>query len=73
MTLDSIFSATSRVFFGVSFLLLAISVIEKGLNLLGFTILGASFAPSRLLEWAVLLLIFVILRIVLEEIPLGDG
>jgi hypothetical protein len=43
-----------------SFVLLALSVLEAGARQLGYTILRSSFAPGRLLEYAVILLVFVV-------------
>jgi hypothetical protein len=61
MDLDKLNSIVCRIFFFVAFLLLAISAIEKIMNMTGHTILpGAYYTPSRLLEIATILLVFVI-------------
>ncbi len=58
MDVDNLTSLAVRPFFAGAFLLLALAIIEKGLNLIGQGILGV--APARLLGWSVVLLIFVI-------------
>ncbi len=60
MELDRLNSIVARTFFFGAFLLLAIAVIEKLLNVLDASIPGVTVAPSKLLEWAVILLVFVI-------------
>jgi hypothetical protein len=64
-------SLVSRVLFVSSFLLLAVAVLERITNGFGYTFLGATgYAASRLLEFAVILLVFVIallLRQIREE------
>jgi hypothetical protein len=74
MELDRLTSIVARTFFFGAFLLLAIAVIEKLLNSLGASVPGVTVAPSRLLEWAVILLVFVIallLRQIREEVKKG--
>ena len=51
-------SMASRLFFLVAFVLLGLGVIERIANQVGYTV--AHYAPGRLLEIAVILLIFVI-------------
>lgn len=72
MDLQRVTSLVSRVFFVGSFALLALAVLEKIANFLGYTFLGATgYVSSRLLEFAVILLIFVIailLRQIREEL-----
>ena len=53
-------SLACRAFFLVSFVLLALSVMEAVARRMGYTILRHSFEPARLLEYAVILLVFVI-------------
>ncbi len=53
-------SMMSRVLFFAAFLLLAIAVIERLVNYFGFTILGAGYTPGRMLEFAGIMLLFVI-------------
>lgn len=70
MNIDRFMSATSRLFFLVAFVLLALSVLEKIANVSGYTILQ-TYRGGRLLEYAVVLLIFVIaiqLRAMREEL-----
>ena len=52
-------SLLCRAFFFVAFLFLALSVVESLARRMGYTILRHSFEPSRLLEYAVILLVFV--------------
>ena len=53
-------SLACRLFFVASFVLLAASLTESGARRLGYTILRHSFEPARLLEYAVILLVFVV-------------
>ncbi|HEU4724715.1 MAG TPA: hypothetical protein VFU59_05380 [Candidatus Eisenbacteria bacterium] len=50
----------SRVLFFAAFLLLAVAILERLVNYFGFTILGASYTPGRMLEFAGIMLLFVI-------------
>jgi uncharacterized protein involved in response to NO len=60
MNLDKVYSLACRLFFALASVFLAVAVLEKVLNLLGYTILRGSFDPGRLLEYASVLLFFVI-------------
>jgi len=53
-------SVFSRVLFVVCFLTAALAVWERVLNAFGFTLVGAQFAPSRLLELSAVGVLFVI-------------
>jgi hypothetical protein len=53
-------SAMSRVFFFAAFLLLAVAVLERLVNYFGVTFLGATYTPGRMLEYAGIMLLFVI-------------
>jgi hypothetical protein len=59
-------SAVSRLLFLGAFILLALSMAEVVARLCGYTILR-TFSPGRLLEYAALLLIFV-LALLLRQI-----
>lgn len=59
MSLDRLISITSRVFFLGAFVLLGLALIEKIANVNGYTIIQV-YGPTRLLEAAVVLLLFVI-------------
>ncbi len=65
MDIDKLASLAPRPFFGAAFLILALAVIEKALNLIGQGIPG--IRPAQLLNWSVVLLIFVI-AILLRQI-----
>ncbi len=65
MHIDKLTDLALRPFFAGAFLILALAVIEKGLNLIGQDIPGV--APAQLLGWSVVLLIFVI-AILLRQI-----
>ncbi len=54
------FSFLSRLFFLASFALLAIAVVERLVNYFGYTILGSGYTPGRMLEFAAIMLLFVI-------------
>jgi hypothetical protein len=60
MSLTKLVSAASRLFFFGAFALLGLSLIERIANASGYTILRGAFTGGRLLELAVVLLIFVI-------------
>lgn len=59
MSLEKLMSMTSRLFLLGAFALLALAVIERIANSTGYTILHL-YPGSRLLEFAVVLLVFVI-------------
>ena len=60
MGTDLCTSLLSRVLFFASFLLLGIAVLERLVNFFGFTVLGTSYTPGRMLEFAGIMLLFVI-------------
>jgi hypothetical protein len=72
MRLNQWSSIVCRTFFIGAFVLLALAVGERVSNVVGYTLLGGSGYPaSRLLEFAVILLVFVIallLRQIREEL-----
>jgi hypothetical protein len=53
-------SLLSRVLFVGCFLVAALAVWERVLNVFGFTVIGGAYAPSRLLELAGVGVLFVI-------------
>ncbi len=70
MSLEKLMSMTSRLFFLGAFVLLGLAVIERVANATGYTIMQL-FQSGRLLEFAVVLLVFVIamqLREMKEEL-----
>ena len=67
MKIDELSALAVRVFFGVAFALLALATWEALANLLGYTVLRGEWRPSRLLEYAVILLMFVV-AILLRQI-----
>jgi hypothetical protein len=70
MSLEKLVSLVSRLFFLGAFVLLALALIERIANASGYTILQV-YRGSRLLEGAVVLLVFVIavqLREMKEEL-----
>jgi hypothetical protein len=71
MNLDPLNSLMSRLFFFGAFVLLLLAMMEKVVNWFGFTILRDTYRAGRLLEFATILLIFVIailLRQMREEL-----
>ena len=58
-------SLVNRTLFGIAFVLAALAVLEKIANVMGYTILG-EYSPSRLLELAVVALVFVIALLLRE-------
>ena len=72
--LESKTSFLSRLFFFVAFLLLVIAVFDRFLNLFGYTILEGAYSPGRMLQFAGIMLVFVIallLREIREELRKG--
>ena len=70
MNLERVISMTSRLFFLGAFVLLGLALIERVANATGYTILQP-YRAGRLLEVAVVLLVFVIamqLREMKEEL-----
>ena len=59
MSLEKLISLVSRLFFLCAFVLLGLALIERIANAAGYTILQV-YRGSRLLEFAVVLLVFVI-------------
>ena len=71
MQLEKALSLINRLFFGAAFVLMGIAVLEKLVNLNGYTILGAHYTPGRMLEFSGILMLFVIamlLRNIREEL-----
>ncbi len=71
MSPDKLTSVVSRLFFWGAFALLSIAVAERLVNLFGYTILRGFYPGARILEFAAVLLIFVIaliLRQVRDEL-----
>ena len=76
MSLEKLYSVTSRVFFGGSFLLVLIAVAEGAANVFGYTVLRDTYAPGRLLEFAGIAMIFVVvllLRQIRESLRQTSG
>lgn len=70
MSLEKLISMMSRIFFLGAFVLLGLALIERVANATGYTLVEA-FRSGRLLEVAVVLLVFVIaiqLREIKEEL-----
>jgi hypothetical protein len=70
MSLEKLISMTSRLFFLGAFVLLGLALIERVANATGYTIVPL-YRGTRLLELAVILLVFVIaiqLRQIKEEL-----
>jgi hypothetical protein len=67
MSLAKVTSTVSRLFFLGALVLLVIAGLESAANLFGYTILRGSYRGGRLLEFAAVLLIFVI-AVLLKQI-----
>ncbi len=67
MDSERLSSLASRTFVVAAFALLTLAVLEKLCNVRGYTFLRGSAAPSQLLEYAVVLLVFV-LALVLRQV-----
>ena len=70
MDVDNLNSIVSRLFFFGAFFLLVLAVLERIALSLGGSLLRGSFEPGRLLEYAVILLVFVI-ALLLRQIREG--
>ena len=71
MSLEKLISLISRLFFFGAFVLLGLAAVERVANAAGYTILQGVTRAGRLLDFAVVLLIFVIamqLRAMKEEL-----
>lgn len=60
MSFDQLSSILNRVFFFGAFILLFLAILESVINLFGYTILREFYTAGRLLEFAAILLVFVI-------------
>ena len=49
-----------RIFFLGSFILAGLAVVEKVMNLIGYTLLRGRYSPGRLLEFVAIGLLFVV-------------
>ena len=67
MRIDEWSASAVRFFFYVAFGVLAVASCEGIANQLGYTVVGGAFKPSRLLEYAAILLMFVV-AILLRQI-----
>lgn len=69
-------SFVSRLFFFAAFVLLAIAILDRVLNLFGYTILGGEYTSGRILEFSAIMLVVVIallLRQIREGLKLRMG
>ena len=65
---------TAPMFLGMGFLLVAVAIVEKLLNVIGFSLPIVDVFPSQLLNWAVTLMILeiaVTLRQILQQLALS--
>ena len=60
MNLATFNSLSSRVFVIGAFVLLALAILEKVVHLFGYTLLREFYSPGRLLEFAAVGLLFVV-------------
>ncbi len=75
MNIQQISSLANRVLFVGAFVLLGLAVIEWVTNLAGYTLLRGVYSAGRLMEFAAILLIFVItllLRQMRDEVKKGE-
>ena len=64
---EKFMSMMSRLFFFGALVLLALAIVEKGLNLVGQSIPGLDMSPAQLKDWTLTPLLFV-MAIVLRQI-----
>ena len=60
MSIESLMSAFSRLLFALATLLFVLAGLEKAANMTGQTLTFIDYAPGRLLEFAGIMLLFVI-------------
>jgi len=60
MSLEKITSMISRTFFVLAFALLGLAVIERVVRTFDYTVLRGTYTAGRLLEFSVVLLLFVL-------------
>jgi hypothetical protein len=60
MWLEKVISMISRTFFVLAFILLGLAVIERVANIYGYTVLAGTYPAGRLLDFSVVLLLFVL-------------
>jgi len=71
MNLEKMMSLGARIFFSLAFICLSIAVLERLVNVAGYSILYPHYIPWRLLEFAALFLLFaiaIVLRQIREEL-----
>jgi hypothetical protein len=76
MSIQTVSSLVSRIFFFGAFVLLGLAVIERATLSFGYTVLREIYTPARLLELAAVLLFFVaalLLREIREELRSRGG
>lgn len=76
MAINKISSIVARLFFAGALVLLILAVWERIANSMGYTLVKETFTASRMIELAVILVIFVIallLRQIREELKPGTG
>jgi hypothetical protein len=74
MDIDRLSSIASRTFFAVAFILLGLAIVERAAYVFEYTILRGTFTAGRLLELAVVVMVFVIallLRQIREHLRSG--
>jgi hypothetical protein len=67
MSNEKLASFVCRLFFAGAFVLLGLAVLEKAANIFGYTLTWIRIDPSRLIEFAIVLLVFVV-TLLLREI-----
>ncbi len=60
-------SLLNRVLFVAAGILFAVAVVERVANLAGYTLVGGAYSPGRLIEFAAIMVLFVV-ALVLREI-----
>ena len=65
--MEKFISFISRLFFLASFVLVAVAVFDRALNLFGYTILPGGYTAGRMLEFAAIMLI-VVITVLLRQI-----
>lgn len=68
--MDKLNSLVSRVFFSISFVLIAIALLDRFLNFFGYTILMGGYTSGRMLEFAGIMLT-VVIALLLRQIREG--
>jgi hypothetical protein len=70
MNIEKWNSIVCRIFFLAAFILVALAILDRFMNLFGYTVLSSGYTSGRMLELAALMLVLVI-ALLLRQIREG--